>query len=840
LWPRSLAVFALLCAGLVIGREAAGLNLPAAAWFSVAAGLCAAAVVASGQACRALLAIATVSLGAGWFTFRTLEHGPGWLPSIVGSAGPGSPAIVRAEGIVLADPAPALLQRTPLIPPLGVQDRWRASLSVDHLHTDGEERVPARGIVLLRGGCRDPAGPRFRAGDRIILTGEFRASPAPQNPGERDRRLWHSQEGVAGTLRTADLATATFLPMQGTAEEVRAQLLRIRADMSSRARVLLLGDEPRNGSRHGPDGREPRALLAALILGEEDPALAEVRSAFQRLGLVHLLSISGFHLMVLALAALLVVRAAGDLGWIEPLILALLLGVYLTVLPVHAPVWRAALMLLVLMAADALGRRYDRLATLGWIACGMLLWRPMDLWSIGFQLSFGLVAVLIRFGPIAHERLWGIELKGTLDRPQPGALRWCGREVKKLTATNALCSTAAAPLVLYHVGLVSPLAVVAGVVAVIPVVALMAAGYLAVLIGLLAPPLAGAMGDVLSWLGAVVIWVVRILDMAPGASLRGPPVSLAWAAAATGLILYWFARGYWRQRRVWAAAAALGAWLGAEAWMGPRVPAATLRVDAIAVGDGSCYIVRSGREAILWDCGSLGDGPGVGRLTLPRAARELGVRRIPTVIITHPNLDHYNGVLDAAEPLGITQVLIGRAFEEAGGSRPGPEAYFLEELARRRIQVRTVGAGDRIGVGRARLELISPSPDERFTLDNDMSLVARVSHPDGRGSVVLCGDIQDDAIASLRDRLANLAPAVMEAPHHGSARAAAIEWVSDLNPAVVLQSSGPSRAGDPRWEHVRQGRRWLCTATEGAVWAELRPDGSVRTGSWAGHRRTGR
>jgi competence protein ComEC len=270
-------------------------------------------------------------------------------------------------------------------------------------------------------------------------------------------------------------------------------------------------------------------------------------------------------------------------------------------------------------------------------------------------------------------------------------------------------------------------------------------------------------------------------------------------------------------------------WLGLEAWLTPLVPGrVTVRIDTLAVGDGTCQLVRSGGEAMLWDCGSL--TPGVGRMLVPRAVRALGVWRVPTIVITHPNLDHFNGVLDVAEPLGVEEVLVGEEFARHAAAHPrSPEAFMLAELARVRVKVRVVAAGESLALGGARVEFISPPKGAAYARDNDMSLVAKVGGPGEYA--LLCGDIQDQAIAALRER-EGLRPVVMEAPHHGSARDAAIAFVGAISPRVVLQSTGARRADDARWEAVRAGRAWWCTAHDGACWAEILRDGGVRSGAF--------
>jgi competence protein ComEC len=219
-------------------------------------------------------------------------------------------------------------------------------------------------------------------------------------------------------------------------------------------------------------------------------------------------------------------------------------------------------------------------------------------------------------------------------------------------------------------------------------------------------------------------------------------------------------------------------------------------------------------------------------MLVPRAVRELGAFRVPTVVITHPNLDHFNGVLDIVEPLSVRTVLVGRAFADHASEHPrSPEAHMIAELARRGVALRVISQGERLSLGAACLEFLSPPPDADWPMDNDMSLVAGLwLPPSKRPSLLLCGDIQDRALAHLSSLRPPLHPAILEAPHHGSAREAAFSFVAAANPLVVLQSTGPSRAMDARWADTRAGRTWLCTAIDGACFAQVQADGSVRAG----------
>src|SRR5438045_412717 len=191
-----------------------------------------------------------------------------------------------------------------------------------------------------------------------------------------------------------------------------------------------------------------------MLIGEREPGLDGVETAFRRLGLLHLVAISGFNLAIVAGLVLFFLRLGPDRGRLEPVIVAVLILLYMLVVPGESPILRSGLMVLAFLAAEASGRRYDRLTLLGWIAVALVLYRPLDLFNLGFQLSFGIVAVLLWLGDHFHRRLFGIEIKGLI-RQRPGgtraiASRWLADRGKIALSASLLAWAAAAPIIVYH------------------------------------------------------------------------------------------------------------------------------------------------------------------------------------------------------------------------------------------------------------------------------------------------------------------------------------------------------------------------------------------------------
>jgi len=264
----------------------------------------------------------------------------------------------------------------------------------------------------------------------------------------------------------------------------------------------------------------------------------------------------------------------------------------------------------------------------------------------------------------------------------------------------------------------------------------------------------------------------------------------------------------------------------------------------LSVGDGSCLLVRAGDDALLWDCGSL--RPSLGVRTIPYALRALGRPRVPVAVVTHANIDHYAALPDAASAIGLRTVYVSApALETMRAGPPGSAGgVFLDRLGRLGVEVLPLSRGDSVPLGGHRLEILWPpaDPPPVIRARNDRSLVARLAAPTAGGvrTVLLTGDIQRGAmlllLADAEAGAVSLDTDVLELPHHGSHHPAAERFFGAVTPAAVLQSTGPRRVGDARWDEERawlfdRGGSWRVTATEGAVYAEITAAGVVRTGS---------
>lgn len=803
---RTRAVVA-LAAGLggIILAHAARLDHPTLL-FAIAVACSGLSLAVRGAGGRGLLVLAVASIGAGRMAGEVappadhLVHRLSALPH--DEAG-------RQRGLVRLT---AVVTDAAIDPDLGLPSYERGVFQGDRsvllgkaVSIDmGSGALPTRGRVRISVSEGINAAPELAPGTTIVVTGWIRPPGEPMNPGPprppRQPTCTIDTDGWALVSEAEESSAFAFLRRTQHALQSGARRV-LRLEQTEQA-------DPAN------------ALLAALVLGQHDPGYEEAYDPFRRVGLAHLLAISGLHLAILAAAAAWVLRAIGP-GWrVEAIGVAIAVGLLLVIVPARTPILRAGVMVLALLGARALGRRHDPLAVLAWTALGIALWDPYQVFDLGYQLSFGLVAALLALAPRTHASLfhWRPSIRGLIEKPPPNwrlGINYGGNAVGQLFSATVLCWLVSLPWIAWRTGLIAPLTVPATIVSTPLIAMLLIAAYASLVVGTIAPPLAEPLSSLLHALAELNLAVVRWFDAVPYSSIEVPPVSAALAICATVTL----AAIAWAGRRVrWNHALALlvvVAWAAVEIvhpWT--REPVA-LQLDTLAIGDGSAHLLRSKDQAWLWDCGSL--GPGAGRIAV-RAGQEVHRdTRFGVAVLTHANLDHANGLPRAIEELGITfMYTTPQALEAANGG--GAMRDVFDAIRARGVAIHTITAGDVLEMRSARGTVLWPPAHERFDDANSSSLVVRWESTEGH-SILLTGDIGGAALGRLIDQTDPdlLRVDVLELPHHGADDDHARRLVAASRARVVIQSAGTKRVHRDPWRDYRTQGLWLVTGRDGAI-----------------------
>ncbi len=154
--------------------------------------------------------------------------------------------------------------------------------------------------------------------------------------------------------------------------------------------------------QHLPTERE-FAVGSALILGYRDAVTEEVKDAYVGTGSMHILAVSGMHILLIfnAFEWLLSFYKSGSRRWrwTKGLISIILIWIFTLLTGAGASVVRAAVMSSFLAVSKSWGRQVSIYNVLAASAFVLLLWNPFWLFDVGFQLSYLAVIGIVYFQP---------------------------------------------------------------------------------------------------------------------------------------------------------------------------------------------------------------------------------------------------------------------------------------------------------------------------------------------------------------------------------------------------------------------------------------------------------
>ena len=481
-----------------------------------------------------------------------------------------------------------------------------------------------------------------------------------------------------------DFDEAAYLGRQGIHVILRADTFRL---VGRRGGIGGVGDRLRrrvSSSLGAVPAGERRAVLAGVVLGEDEGLEADLRDSFRASGLYHLLAVSGQNVAYVVAGTIVLVWALGLPRWLGELGALGTVAAYVLAVGWQPSVVRAGIAGGLASLAWLASRPRDRWYFLLVGAAVLLAWNPYSVLEPGFQLSFSAVAAIFLLVPRISRTLEGYPV------PKPLA---------DVIAISAACGLVTAPVLWLHFGAIPVYAVLANALAAPVVAPLLGFALAAAALHPFLPEASAALVWLDAWLAGYLALCARLVGNLPYA--QASSLSALGALVAAGLVGVLLARmrGPRLRRAVAVASLTLAltvAWRVAPSDDRPASPPEGLRITVLDVGQGDAILLQVPEGSVLVDQGPP-EADVAGQL------EELGVDELTALVLTHPERDHVGGAADVLERTEVTAVvdpLIPSSSEDEGAA--------LAAAREREVPVVVARAGRRFSVGELRVRILWP------------------------------------------------------------------------------------------------------------------------------------
>lgn len=620
-------------------------------------------------------------------------------------------------------------------------------------------------------------------GDSICYEASWYPVNPPTVPGAFDTQKWLESQDLAayGKFRHWDIYKHKWIPERSFYE--------FRKWIGNRFAEYL---DPAEAG-----------LLLGLLAGDKSGIPDALRSDFQRSGLVHVLAISGFHVVLLAGMLMILLKATGLPHHIVRILAILLLLIYIPVTGGSPAVRRAVIMFSVPEIGAIFQRQPNALNSLGVALLFIMFPEPSVIWNPGFQLSVAATAGIIISGSLNP-------LKKLPEDLQKNKFWKIFQNIILEPTYVTLCATlATAPFLVHHFKTLSPFAWLGNIV-VVPSISM---GMQAGLFALLSPL------DVFrehfcyaaKFFLRLASLLTRILSDSAEASATVGPFGPSILLLFGGLILLLPIYNKNKLARKYALACLLifGSIFVYSGFKQIHKPCWKMTTIDIGQGDSHLITTPSGKHFLI-------DAGDTDKDIIVPYLHHIGVQHLDALIITHPDLDHYGGSLSIIKTFPVKELWItdcARIEDKDNWQQVISESY------RRDLIIRDIERGFLWKENLFQIQVLHP--DTKICTDvNTQSITFRAK---GLGhSALLTGDL---TIAGENDILKKdfyLKSDILKLGHHGSKTSSSKEFLKVVQPRLAIISSGrhnrfkhPSRQVINRLDSL--GIPYINTAEKGSI-----------------------
>ena len=618
--------------------------------------------------------------------------------------------------------------------------------------------------------------------DRLEVRGTFFNGEKASNPGQFDMERYLSGKNILGTVHVSGKDDLSVL---SKGQGIVSSAISIKNRIVAAFRRML------------PE--EQASMLGSILFGSKaSPVPAETVEAYRKSGVVHILVASGNRVSILLGICLALRRLLLLPPWVSTALASFLIWSFTAMAGFGPSIVRASVMGQITLLGGLLERDTDFYNTLCASAFFILIFNPLMLFDIGFQLSFAATWSFVYLAPVFA----GV-LKGHMP---PFAAESFSAAFAPFVATL--------PITLYYFSTVSLVGVLANMLAVPVTEVITTLGFVCSLLVLAMPVLAYPPVLIASVLIYLLNAIVAFFSRVPGsfASFGQPhPVFVFLYYAGLVYTVESMKNRDLSKRSLKLALLAVS--LAFLFGIGSAIFAEKkLEITVLDVGQGDSIFIRMpGGENVLIDAGP----PKAAKSVILPFLRKKGVNRIDLAVLTHAHDDHVGGFPHVLENIRISEV-----FDPGVPHTSLAYRRFLSLVAANNIKYSNPRSGQTLSFGDVRAVILAPFNYMESNDLNDSSIVMRFVY--GRHAFLFTGDAGIRIEERMMARGFPLRSDVLKVGHHGSSTSSGPDFLRKVSPSVaVVPVAAVNRYGHPSPKVMgllrEMGVRTMRTDIHGAV-----------------------
>lgn len=543
------------------------------------------------------------------------------------------------------------------------------------------------------------------------------------------------------------------------------------------------------------------SIMKSIIFGDDTYLKSQTLDKFRKLGLSHILAVSGLHIGILSGFIILLLKFIKINIKVALLLTLITVWLYGFVLGYPVTVLRAFIMLVIFVMSKLIYKRYDIINSLLFTAYILLLVNPIQIYSIGYQLSFIIVMSLSLFSK---------NIENILESRS---------KLSKTFSALVAAQIGLIPISIYHFNYVSIFAIVSNLILVPFLTISLILSFILINISYIS-------NIIVVYIGYVIEFILNIFNHISSVMynylcfnyyLVSPTIIEIIVYYLMFIIAFKHIHFYKYQKKI-NKVIIIYLFIIAISTNIINLKIYELNINFIDVGQGDCILVSANNKNYIIDAGgpiftkyNIGD-----KIVIPYLLKN-GIKNIDGIFISHYDKDHCSAVPLLIEKLNVKKIFVGYI------DTNNDQCNDIINIANvKKLPINLIKKNSKIKISKD-LEIFVLHPaNNLINSDNNNSLVLLLRYYNYK--ILFTGDIEaviENNIIKDYDIDIN----ILKVAHHGSKTSSTLEFIQEMNPKFAVISVGKNTYGHPDKaileRYKKEGVKIFRTDEDGMIGVKL-------------------